>query len=78
MVSPAEVVRTVDVVVIRVARGRRVELSLTCAAAQTGHVPAPTDRRQVVPVRYLYATSGTRRLSTAADSVVFVGIHPRT
>ena len=76
--SPAEVLCTVDVAVIEVTRDRRVQLSLTCAAAQAGHVPAATDRRQVVPVRYRYATSGTRRgLVTACDTVVFVQIHRR-
>ena len=63
--SPAEVVSTVDVAVVNVAHDRRVQLSLTCAAAQTCHVPSAVDRRQVVPVGYCYTTSGTRDVITA-------------
>jgi len=75
--SPAEVVRTVDVAAIHVTSSRGVQLSLTRAAAQAGHVPSATHCRQIVPIRYHHATSGTRGLITACDTVVSIRIHPR-
>jgi len=75
--SPAEIVTTVDVTVTYVTRDRRIQLSLTCTASQTGHVPSTTHRRQIVPVGYSYSTSGARGLTTASDTVVLVRNHSR-
>ena len=69
----AEVLSAVDAPVVDETRGRRVERALTCTAAQAGHVPPPTNRRQVVPVRYSCAASGARGVAIA----VSIRIHPR-